>query len=773
MKTLSPYLRSVPLDKHEVADFPGDAWDSEVNLRDYWLTIRKHSRLILAVSAGVVVLTTLIVFVMTPVYTSECTLLIERNAPQALDIRQLLSDPVLAQDDYDYYKTQYQILGSRNIGAEVVKGLNLQKHPVFLGQMPGEGFVASLWSSVSGSVSEMFSKSPNLQVGSINGVPAKVIEIYRRKLEIAPVRGTRLVKVGFTTRDRELSAQIANAHARAYIRQGLELHSSINQEAQEFLESKLVELKERVEKSEAALNAYRREKGIISLTDKENIIVERLDELNKDVTAAEAERIATEAQEQLIRKRDYGSLPAVIGNDLIQKLKEQLAGLEGEEAKVAAKFKAGFPALDQVHAQVAQTRVRLESEIRKVVGGIESAYMAAVSRENQLRARMEEQKELALSQKDAGVQYGILAREVDTNRQLYDSVLQRMKETGVAAQDRASNVFMIEQAVPPRKPSSPRRVQDVVISALGGLIIGLGLAFVVESLDNTLKNPEEVERVLHLPTLAVIPDFASIAGTPYAPKLGVSGPNGEVRRIHSTEVISARSRFSPISEAYRTLRTAIMLSRAGEPPKITLVTSALQSEGKTVTAINTAVLFAHTGGKVLLVDADLRRPRCHTVLRMENGVGLTEVLTGQLSLQDAIRPTSIESLFLLPSGATPPNPAELLGSTAMKHLLGQLSQEYSFVVIDSAPTMLVSDSLPLSTMVDGVLLVVNGPKSPKHLIEQACSRLRYVGAKIMGIVLNQVDLGSPDYYYSHYYYSYRNYSPYDSREGEAEAGGRA
>ena len=611
-----------------------------------------------------------------------------------------------------------------------------------------------------------------------------IIERYLKRLTVTPVRGTNLVKVGFATPDPELSAEIVNAHAEAYIRQGLDLHRAVNEEAQHFLEGKLGELKKRVEESEAALNAFGRANEIISLSDKENIVINRLDELNMDLTRAETDRISLEAQEQLIQQRSYDSLPAVIDNDMIQKLKEQLVRLEGQYARLAGEYKPGFRALDQVGDQVAETRRTMQSEIKKVVGGLESKYIAAVSKENKLRTAMEEQKAAALRQKDASVTYNILAREANTNRQLYDAVLQRMKETGVAAQVGTSNIFVIVKGAPPIRPSSPVRVQDISISAILALVGGIGLAFLLESLNNTFKNPNEVERHLGLSTLAVIPDFLTANGNSRSPSgllrlvrgstRGVlaSASNGshppygaalqrlrdtEQSATKGTELITSPETFSAVTESYRALRAALMLSRASAPPKVTLFTSALPSEGKTTTAANTAFLLSQMDHRVLLIDTDLRRPRCHQVLNMPNTAGLTEVLTGQLTAGEAISVTAVPKLSLLCSGSPAPTPNELLGSKKMRDTLDELRSIYDYIVLDATPTMTLSDALSLSTIVDGCVLVVNA-KTPIQVVRQTCSRLNHVGAKVLGVVLNQVDVRSPDYYYTEHYYSYQNCS---------------
>jgi len=775
VRQLSTYLT----ERTETAlpEVPFATDDPEANLRDYWFTIEKHFRLIAALVVGTVFLTALVVLWMTPQYTAETTLMIEHSTPQVLNMRQVLGDVVTASYDDDYYKSQDALLQNESLAAQVIQELNLANNPYF-SDRSNEGL--------------LFGRPSKANDSTLLGVKMTVIERYLKRLTITPLRGTNLVKVTFTSPDPKLSARIVNAHAQAYIRQGLDLHRAVNEEAQHFLEGKLGELKMRVEQSEAALNAFGRAHEIISLTDKEDIVIERLDELNKDLTRAEADRISLEAQEQLIQQRTYDSLPAVIDNDMIQKLKEQLVRLEGEYARRAGEYKPGFRALDQVGAQVAETRKSIESEIRKVVAGLESKYIAAVSKENKLRSAMEEQKAAALQQKDASVTYNILAREANTNRQLYDAVLQRMKETGVAAQVGTSNVFVIVKGAPPIGPSSPVRGLDVLIAALVALVGGIGFAFLLESLNNTFKNPNEVERYLGLSTFAVIPDFLTADGnhrlTADGNHRSFSGLLGLVRsstrgilalaaddscqpydavlqRLNgteqsapkSTELIASPENFSAITESYRALRAALMLSRASEPPKVTLFTSALPSEGKTTTAANTASLLSQMGQRVLLIDTDLRRPRCHQLLNMPNIAGLTEVLTGQLTAEEAISVTTIPKLSLLSSGSAAPTPNELIGSQKMRDTLDELRKTYDYIVVDATPTMTLSDALPLSRIVDGCILVVNA-KTPIQVVRQTCSRLTHVGAKVLGVVLNQVDVRGPDYYYTEHYYSYHNCS---------------
>jgi succinoglycan biosynthesis transport protein ExoP len=741
-----------------VQSWPNLAQREERVFSQYVWLLRKHLRLIVVCFVGTLLATTLTILVTTPVYTAVTTLLIEPHTPQVLEFRGIFADPLGTEQ---FYKTQYEILKSRALAAHVILDQRLETDPAFTGQGRDVGFVAELWAHASGWIKRFFLPPAKPDGEDPLEVQPGLINAYLAMLTIVPGRQTQLATVAFDTPDPQLSARLANAHAQAYIRQGLELRTRANEEAQRFLEENLGELKERMEKSEAALNRYRREQTIISLESKENIVVERLADLNQRLTEAEAERIGLEGQVRLIRKGNYESLPAVINNNLINALTAESARLEEEYAYLVTIFKPKHPHLDQARARIEESRRRLQGEIKKVVGGIQSAYRAADAKEKQLRAKMEEQKAEALRLKDASVNYAILAREVDTNRQLYDSVLQRMKETGVAAELRASNVSIIDKGEPPGTASKPKIGQSLLLGTLLGLIGGVGVAFLREYLDNTLKTPEEAERYLCLPNLGVVPDFLSLNWRRYTPQ----------RFPHTTSQIPSwlppgtEQRLTPsyhplfvVTEAYRTLRTAILLSRAEEPPQTILFTSAMHGEGKTATVINTAIVFAQMGVKTLVIDADLRRPRCHEVLGVQSGPGLTEVLTGLREPQELIQRMHTADFFFLGSGSTPPNPADLVGSKKMRDTLALLRERYDYILIDSPPVMSVSDAVLLSTMVAGVVLVVQLQETPKEVLRQACTRLSYARAKTLGMVLNRVDIRQRAYGYF--------YGPYDGYKGD-------
>jgi polysaccharide biosynthesis transport protein len=593
-------------------------------------------------------------------------------------------------------------------------------------------------------------------------VDPRLIDLYLDLLEIEPVKNSRLVKIRFSTHDPKLSAEIANAHASAYIREGMENRYHATSEAQQFLESKLTELRQKVESTEAALNKYREQHHIISLDGKENLVVDRLDDLNKRLTTAQAERIQFESQYRLIKQRNYEDLPAVIENPLIQRLKQSLANREAKYALLSEKFKPAYPAMEQVKGEVDAAHARLNAEIDKVVSGIESAYLAAKGREDALREQLDLQKRAALDLKENSVEYNMLKRDVDTSHALYESTLARMKETTVADSLKFSNVTVVDKAEVPLYPSRPKRTLNILLSIVASLLFGTGLAFFFEYLDNTLKTTDEVERFIRVPALGLVPSF-SPRSRPREPELvGVPAVAGDAL---ARELVTLHHRRSVVSEAYRTIRTAILLSRADNPPRLMLVTSGQAGEGKTITAVNTAVTLAQSGARVLIVDADMRRPRCHRVLGTENGHGLSTLLTGQGDLRDAVQPTSIDNLFFVSSGPVPPDPAELVGSVKMRETLELLREGFDYVLIDSPPVLPVTDGVLLATMVDGVVLVVKGQHTPKDIVRKARERLDYARAKILGVVLNDVNVNSGDYHY-HNRYTYSYYGTQDAEHAE-------
>lgn len=746
--------------------------EDQASLREYWHVVRQHAALIAMITSCALLLSAVAAFTITPTYTASALILIEPQAPQVLDIKQLMVEQPTGEE-HDYYKTQYSLLRSRSLAAQVIHDLGLQDDPLLSGSSQPNGLIAGIWSRFESQVATVFhdgANNTNVAVASeALGISAAAVNAYLRRLSIQPEFGTRLVKISFSTPDPKLSAVVANAHADAYVRQGMDLRTKATEAAERFLEGKLVELGERVEKSEAALNTYRHDKGIVefSTNGKNEILLRRLEDLNSALTQAETARISLESQADLISKGDYYSLPGVVSSPMVQALKPQLAALEAQYASMSSRYTPAYEPLVALKAKLDDTRAQLNETVAEIVRSVKLQNEAAAAREKELDQEVDHEKARALALNDASLKDAILAREVNTNRQLYESVLKRMKEMGVAAAVRASNVSLVDHASPPASPSSPRKGLMILLSTLLGFNGAIGIAFLLEYLDDSLKTAEQVERLLRLPSLAFVPDMIGRPNGHYQAQLDLSAirsdgsglpaqsSNGGAEKS-GRDALRRRMALAAAREAYRTIRSQILLSRAGCPPRIVLISSAVAGEGKSITAVNTAITFAQKGRQVLLIDADLRRARCHELLRCDGRYGLSEVLTGQAALGDVISDTNINNLFLLSAGSVPPDPPELLGSARMGEILSELGARYQHIIIDSAPVMPISDSVVLSRHVDGVIMVV-GRTTAKQLAKRACQRISDSGAKVLGVVLNRLGAYHASYYSYHGYYdSYRS-----------------
>lgn len=767
-KELSPYLirRTRPPRKPPQVTVLAEDVESTIqdDLQQYWRVVRKHLGLVLAVPAVLVALAILRDAMTTPLYTATATLLVRDTPPAMLENATVA---IVSQSPESYYgsedQTQNELLKSRTLAARVIAAEGLANDPAFRGTpkpaKAGSGGLSNAFDKWFGGHAKPPTaapvRAPLTPAAGSDAVSRGLVDEYLGGLTVTPVKDTQMVTIDFTTPDPQLSARLANAHAREYISWGIEINAHESEDAEHFLEGKLTQIKEQLEASEAAVNRYRRDKGIvpglISVNGKEDVVLERLNKLSSDLQEAHLQTIQLGTQVSMIKEGRQQALPAVIENSLVQKLKETLDNDEAEYATLSGKFKPDYPPMQQLSRKIQGTQNILNQEIRNAEASVRAQYMAAEQRETTLQNDLNQEKSFAFGLNDSAVRYLILEREADTNRELYNAVLKRIKDLTVVADVHASNISLVDPAEPPGGPSSPNRHRDVMTALVLGLAAGLGLAFLMDLLDNTLKDSQEVERYLRLPSLALIPEAPKARASLY-PSDDASAPALTNGAAKNPVAVSYTGRYSVLGEAYRNLRIALMLSRAGSHPRITLITSALPEEGKTTVAVNTAIVLAHAHGRVLLIDADLRIPQCHRRLGVSNKRGLTEVLTGLATPEECIQPTEIDGLFLITSGEMPPNPSELLSSPQMKRLLDHLVRSFDHIIIDSPPALPVSDPIVLSRLVDGVILVASGSKTPKQQVKAAMMRLQHAHAKVFGVVLNKVKIHKADYFYPYYKY---------------------
>ena len=721
--------------------------EEEFSLRDYGKVLRKRRWSVLACLLITLITTAIFTFAMKPIYRGTTTIQINKESPQIVDFKEIFAINTM---DMDYYQTQYKILESRSLAKRVIQANSLFDHPEFL---PGnESSPFQIWrSNIVRRGSEWLTfqnekARPLSEDGKETARDSLIINEFLDKLKIEPIRNSRLVKVHFDSQDPNLAKQIPNTLAELYIQQNLETRFKATEQAKEWLTRQLDDLKGKVEKADEALRAFASKHGIISLEEKENIVIQRLSELNEALSKAEAERMAKEALYRQTQAPDPDSLPPILENKLVQELKQTYIQLEAQYIKLSQSlFKPDWPELKRMKDQMETVQNRINGEIKKIVAGMKNEYESSLRKEILLRNAFEEQKARAMEMQQRAIQYNILKREADTNKELYKGLLQRMKEAGVSAGITASNIQVVDQAEMPIKPFKPNKKLNLLLAAVVGLFLGVGLAFFLEHLDDTIKTPEDLQEVIRLPSFGIVPEGA------YERRRLVDSNNS-----FPVELATSDYPKSMLSEAYRSIRTSILLSSSGNPPKTIAVSSPNPGEGKTTTVMNTAIVLSQTGARVIIIDADMRKPRIHKVFGKENGVGLSSFLSGNVDLEAVIQESKLPDLYYIPSGPIPPNPSELLGSVLFKKMIEGLESRFHYLIIDSPPLLAFSDSVIISTNVDGVVMVVIGGKTPRETLKRSKEVLLQVDARILGVVINRARIRGSEYgsYYHRYYYYY-------------------
>jgi capsular exopolysaccharide synthesis family protein len=739
--------------------------DQETHLRDYWRIIRKHRWIVLTFFAIIVTTATIYTFSLTPTYQATASLKIDYERPQILSFQEIGS-PGHQNSGPEFMGTQQKLLQSRSLAKRVIETFKASGQPILMRQ-ESSSFeqmrdLATAWATTL--FSGRFSKPLEVTEPTITEeqLSSRNVDTLLRMLTVEPVRATNLVKISFTTPSSTLSSLLANTWAKAFIDHSLDMKYNATSQAEEWLSKQLQDVRDKLEQSEAKLHEFAKQKEILTIGEKKDIVTTKLADLSEALTKAQGERIAREALYRQSQGMRFDSIPVVLENSMIAGLKTEYYKLDSEYQRLSETYKPDYPKMVRMGEGITQIKRRLDTEIRRIVDAIKQEYEAAVKKEKLLQTAVEEQKRLAIKLNQDFIQYDILKREVDTNRQIYTGILERQKQAAVSQGLTASNIQIVDNAEIPMVPFSPNKTRNILLGIVLGLTVGIGMAFFFDYLDNTVKGPDDLERTLGIPSLALIPSLASATARPARRSLSPNAHNGKP----TFALVTHSDLGSILTEAFRTLRTSLLFSSPDSPPKSILITSAQPAEGKTGLAINTAITLSQLGGSVLLVDGDMRRPTCHTHLQIQLKPGLSDYLTGNADLLSIIKRTPVPHLSCIPAGTTPVNPAELLASPRMKETIELFSQRFDYIVVDSPPVFGIADALVLSTVVKGVILVVQGGRTPREMVQRALKNLIELNAPVLGAVLNNVDVRGNGYpYYYHYHHGhYRQPAASDATE---------
>jgi capsular exopolysaccharide synthesis family protein len=686
-------------------------------------------------------------FTTTPIFEARTRLMIDGDQQNVVSFKQVVEE---GQTKADYYPTQYSILQSRALARATLDNLKLWDTAPFGGKSEHR---FSLKTAILGSPKAMVAllgydkKTLEHQVpGADETAPqSNAIDAFLSRLTITPIRNSRLVDVTFQLPDAAMATIVVNALAQNYIEQNLEYKFMASKEASDWLGKRLAEERKAVERAEAKLQQYREQNDSISLAARENITVQKLSDLNGAVTRAKTERIQKEAvYHQLLSSEadpaKHDTFPAILMNSFIQQQKGVLVDLQRQYAEMSEKLGDKHPDIIKLKSAIQISQTKLTSEIAKVVQSVRSEYQAALSQENSLTAALNQQKLEALSMNRKAIDYGVLDRDVESSKQLYNNLLQRVKETGVAGELKTSNIRIIDPAERPRIPVSPKKQQNLILAVLVGTIFACGFVFFFEFLDSRIKTPDEIHAYLNLPHLGLIPAIRHEEGT--YPLLTGDVPAG-------------------FDEAFRALRTNVLFSSAQEGAHTVVVTSTGPGEGKSLVASNLATSLAQAGQRTLLIDADMRRPKVHMAFGFNQEPGLSNVMVASAKANEAVKKTTVSGLWVMTAGRIPPNPAELLGSQRFRDFQNSLRAHFDWIIIDTPPVMAVTDAALVAHYASGVLFVVGSEMTSRHAAKRAVDQLKQVKAKFVGAVLNRVDLEHNAYFYSPYYR--REYAEYYSK----------
>jgi succinoglycan biosynthesis transport protein ExoP len=726
-----------------------DGREETIHLLDYW-RILVARRVVVFACLGIFVAAALIYSVSaTREYEAVTTLQIERQGPEILGFKDIVNVDSAYSAYQDFYQTQYKILQSRTVIRIAAERLDLMNRPEFVARR----------------------KSPIQRMGdavrSMIASPApggdplrRALSFIQKNLSIQPIRNSRLVKIAFTDRDRTLAADVANAVAEAYQQFNFDARYSTTSQATEFLTKEVARLQQEIAGLERKLQEYGQRKEILSVSDgARDISQQALSDINTRYVDARGRLALAEARYEAARGVAPESLPEVLNSPLISNLRQQYAEVERRHSQMSERFKPDWPPLQQLQQEldIARDRLRIESEniAAQVRGGAKADYDRVRGEVAGLELQVNAQKQEVQRVNRDGIEYASLKTEIETRRKVLSDLVARKSETATSerlADTRASNVRVVDRAEPPRSPVRPKKLLNLALSVVFGLGLGVGMAFLLDHLDNTVKTEQDLERVAALPALGYVPLFQPLRVVTEGSE---KSPGASSQLVDLASHLDPRSAFA---EAFKNLRTSLLLASADRPPRTIVVTSAEPGDGKSTIALNLGIVLTQMGRRVLLVDADLRKPRLHRMLHISNSAGLSSYLSGNAQPADLIQDTEVPNLLAITSGPIPPNPSELLGASSLEALVERLIEEGRFdhVILDSPPAIQVADSVILSSRMEATIIVVRAGKTSRTSVAQAAGRLRQARGRVIGAVLNAIQESGGYYYYYRYKY-YRHY----------------
>lgn len=733
--------------------------DDVLDLRDLWRMVVKHKGLLVSVAIGGLLVAVLLSFIKTPLYLATTSVQVDQRAARVVKFGQE-NEATSDTDERTAMGTQLELLKSRVLAERVIDELQLDRQGLPSptasprpqpeeGNLQDDGEVAkdTGWAALAGDLLGRIQDSYNkIREPASNSAERlnreEVLKAFKETVKAEQVRNSRMLKIQVENASPQLAARIANAMTEGFIALNLERRMDSSSYAKTFLETQLGLTKAKLEESERKLNDYARSKNILTLDEKTNVLNQTFTEYSTALTKAEQEVIKTDSDYEAIRTAPETSRQ-VLESKTIQDYKAQISKLDQEYQEASKIFKDDFPKMKQLRAQIDELNGRIKAEVQSILASVRNQAQTAKRQEQLVRTRLQQTRAEIMQAQDRSVDFNLLKREVDTNRELYNGLLQQVKEVGVAGGVETNNIQVVDKAEVPLFPYKPKLALNAAIGLLAGIVLGLGIVFLMESMDDSIKFADEVEKFLQVPLLGVIPKVRDKKASAASLAMMVhDDPRGQM------------------AEAYRSVRTALQFSTADGAPRRLVLTSTTKSEGKSTTALALAINFAQMGSKVVLIDADMRNPTVHKYLNLPNTAGLSNYLSGHGKPGEITRMTSIDNLMVITAGPIPPSPVDLLTGARLGELMDLLEvRGADYIIFDGPPVLGLADAIVLGNQVHSVLFVAQASQTRKSHIKDAFRRLRMAGVVPCGVVLTKTTAQNTAYYTYDNYYGYGVDSP--------------